>query len=332
MKMKTIYFIGIVLCLLAFSCGNKAITDNGQKSGEGYAKVSPDFNADSAYYFVDKQLSFGTRVPNTEGHTACGDYLVSELKRLGAELTEQKADLKAFDGTILKARNIIGSFSPEKKDRILLFAHWDTRPFADHDPNEANHHTPVLGANDAGSGVGVLLEVARIIQQNQPLLGVDIFFTDAEDYGAPSFAGYRGDGNTWCLGSQYWAKNPHIKDYKARFGILLDMVGAPDAVFAKEYFSRRYAGGVVEKVWSTARKLGYGKYFRDKDGGAITDDHLPVNTDRRIPSIDIIHYDENSDSGFGWYWHTLKDDMNTISKETLKAVGQTILEVIYKEK
>jgi hypothetical protein len=328
--MKNFYYIIPVICLTALSCGNRPATESA--AGEVYAKVSPDFNADSAYYFVDKQVAFGTRVPNSTGHAACGDYLATELKRFGAEVTEQKADLKAFDGAILKARNIIGSFSPDNEVRIMLMAHWDTRPFADQDANPANYNKPVPGANDAGSGVGVLLEIARVIQQQEPAVGVDIIFFDAEDYGAPSFADYNGSDNTWCLGSQYWSQHPHIKNYTARFGILLDMVGAPNAVFAKEYFSKSYAGSVVEKVWQTARNLGYGQYFKDKAGGAVTDDHLPVNANRHIPSIDIIQYDEDTGSGFGWYWHTVNDNMSNIGKETLKAVGQTVLEVVYKEK
>lgn len=317
--------------LLACSCGQKTV-NNTSSVTQDYKQVSPDFNSDSAYYFVDKQVAFGPRVPNSEAHKACGDYLVAELERFGATVTQQKADLKAFDGTILHARNIIGTFNPEKTDRILLFAHWDTRPFSDKDPDDKNYHTPVQGANDGASGVGVLLEVARILQEKTPDLGVDIIFFDAEDYGAPAFAHDIPSGEGWCLGSEYWSKNPHVPGYKARFGILLDMVGAPDATFYKEAISRQYAQGIVEKVWSTARDLGYGRYFVDKNGGGITDDHVPVNENRGIPSIDIIQYDLNTDSGFGWYHHTTKDDMNNISKETLKAVGQTVLEVVYKEK
>lgn len=317
--------------LLACSCGQKTV-NNTSSVTQDYKQVSPDFNSDSAYHFADKQVAFGPRVPNSEAHKACGDYLVAELERFGATVTQQKADLKAFDGTILHARNIIGAFSPEKTDRILLFAHWDTRPFSDKDPDEKNYHTPVQGANDGASGVGVLLEVARILQEKTPDLGVDIIFFDAEDYGAPAFAHDIPSGEGWCLGSEYWSKNPHVPGYKARFGILLDMVGAPDATFYKEAISRQYAQGIVEKVWSTARDLGYGRYFVDKNGGGITDDHVPVNENRGIPSIDIIQYDLSTDSGFGWYHHTTKDDMNNISKETLKAVGQTVLEVVYKEK
>lgn len=328
-SIKGIALSCMVLTLLACGCGKKASNnDNSVKKADAYAKVSPDFNSDSAYVYVDKQVAFGPRVPNTKEHTACGDYLVSELKRFGADVTEQKADLKAYNGTILHSRNIIGSFDKENPNRVLLFAHWDTRPFSDQDPDESKHRTPLLGANDGASGVGVLLEVARAIQAKSPEVGVDIIFFDAEDYGDPDGP----DMNSWCLGSQYWSKNPHIPNYKARYGILLDMVGAPDATFYKEEFSKYNAAGVLEKVWKTGRDLGYGRYFVDRDGGSVMDDHVPVVQNRGIPSVDIIQYDPNSNSGFGWYWHTQKDDMSNINKETLKAVGQTVLEVVYKEK
>ena len=329
MKVKNVALFSFMIGLVACSCGNKAVKNDAKQAS--YVQVSPAFDSDSAYNYVKSQVDFGPRVPNSEAHTACGDYLVSELNRFGANVTEQKADLKAFDGTVLHARNIIGSYNPENKERVLLFAHWDTRPFSDQDPDESKHRTPVQGANDGASGVGVLLEVARALHEKAPNVGVDIIFFDAEDYGTPEFADAPA-GDWWCLGSQYWAKNPHDPNYKARFGILLDMVGAPDATFTKEYYSRQYANSIVEKVWSTARDLGNGKYFVDKDGGGIIDDHIAVNQDRKIPSIDIIQNDPSTPSGFGWYWHTSKDDMNSIDKNTLKAVGQTVLEVVYKEK
>lgn len=327
--MKGIALSCIAVSLLACGCGKKVSSnDNSIKKADTYEKVSPDFNSDSAYVYVDQQVAFGPRVPNTKEHAACGDYLASELKRFGADVTEQKADLKAYDGTVLHARNIIGSFDKENPNRVLLFAHWDTRPFSDQDPDASKHRTPLLGANDGASGIGVLLEVARAIQTKSPDVGVDIIFFDAEDYGDPDTP----DMNSWCLGSQYWSKNPHVPNYKARYGILLDMVGAPDATFYKEEFSKYNAGGIVEKIWRTGRDLGYGRYFVDRDGGSVMDDHVPVSQNRGIPSVDIIQYDPNSNSGFGWYWHTQKDDMSNINKETLKAVGQTVLEVVYKEK
>jgi len=290
----------------------------------------PSFSADSAYRFVEEQVNFGPRVPNTDAHKACADYLVNTLESYGAVVIEQKVKLRAFNGDILDANNIIASYKPEAKQRILLFAHWDTRPWSDHDPDPANNNKPVLGANDGASGVGVLLEIARNIGTSSPRLGVDIIFFDAEDYGAPE--NYTGNAeDSWCLGSQYWAKNPHVSPYAARFGILLDMVGAPDATFYRDQISEHFAANVVSKVWDKALNLGFEKYFVNKPGGAITDDHLYVNQIAGIPSIDIIHYNPDNQHGFGDYWHTVNDDMRNIDKQTLFAVGTTVMQVVYNE-
>lgn len=288
----------------------------------------PDFNADSAYMYVANQVAFGPRVPNTPAHKACGDYMAAELKRFGAKVYEQEMVLTAYDNTSLQARNVIGSFNPDSSKRILLFAHWDSRPYSDHDADPANHRKPLDGADDGASGVGALLEIARQIGQQDPGVGIDIIFFDAEDYGTPTFVDdYKED--TWCLGTQFWAKNPHVPNYKAEYGILLDMVGAKNAAFFKEQTSMRYAARIVDLVWSTARNLGYGKYFINSAAGAITDDHEYVIKGRNIPCIDIINLDPESNTGFGAYWHTQKDNMDNIDRKTLKAVGQTVLEVIY---
>lgn len=331
MSIKNVFIISSLFLFIACGCNKKS--SNTTTTVNAYQQISPDFNADSAYSYVDKQVSFGYRVPNTAEHVACGDYLVSELGRHGAQVQEQKMVVTAYNGTKLNARNIIGSYGIDKKNRVLLFAHWDTRPYSDQDPNPDNHRKPLLGANDGASGVGVLLEIARVLQSKNPEVGVDIIFFDAEDYGTPEFEkSNEATDHTWCLGSRYWAENPHVPNYKAKFGILLDMVGAEGATFYKEYFSLKYAKNIVEKLWNVAGQLNNGRYFIGKDGGATVDDHIPVNEIRRIPSINIVHYDKDSDNSFFHSWHTQKDDMSNISKETLKAVGQTVLEVIYKEK
>ena len=293
--------------------------------------TAPSFNADSAYAYIDRQVAFGYRVPNMPGHKACGDYLAAELKRFGAQVYEQEMTLTAYDGTKLDCRNIIGSFNPEQEKRILLFAHWDTRPYSDEDPNPANHRKPIDGADDGASGVGVLLEIARQIGMKTPNIGIDIAFFDAEDYGVPEFAKeqYGNTSDTWCLGSRFWGRNPHKPGYKAQFGILLDMVGARDAVFYKEYISMRYAARYVDEVWEKARNLGYGKYFINANGGAITDDHEAVIEETGIPCLDIINYDPNTEEGFRAHWHTQNDNMNVIDRDVLKAVGQTVMEIIY---
>lgn len=318
-----------LLTVTLVSCGQKSTGETPPAEvKKAPASTTPAFQADSAYLYIENQVKFGPRVPNTQAHKACGNYLANELRRFGANVYEQEALLSAYDNTGLEARNIIGSFDPENKKRILLFAHWDTRPYADHDPNPANHRTPIDGADDGGSGVGVLLEIARQIGQKAPGVGIDIIFFDAEDYGTPEFVtDYKPD--TWCLGTQFWTKNPHIPNYHADFGILLDMVGAKNATFFKEQLSTMYAAKYVEEVWSTARDLGYGKYFIQAAGGAITDDHQYVIQGMNIPCIDIINYDPETEKGFGAHWHTINDTMDNIDPQTLKAVGQTVLEVIY---
>lgn len=319
---------------LLVCCGGAGAQSSAKADKEATRTVHvPVFNADSAFTYVARQVAFGPRVPNSEAHRACGDYLVAQLKAFGAEVNEQCDVVDAFDGTPLNMRNIIGSYQPENRKRLLLCAHWDCRPWADNDPDEKNHHTPVDGANDGASGVGVLLEVARQIQNQQPELGVDIIFFDVEDYGVPQFMNEFSSENSWCLGSQYWARTPHVQDYNARFGILLDMVGGKDATFYREGFSDEYASAIIDKVWSRAHAAGYGKFFPKQRGGYVTDDHLPINTIARIPCIDIIPMMPDCElSSFGDTWHTVNDNMQHIDRNTLKAVGQTVLEVIYNEK
>lgn len=327
MIIKSIYIL--LSATLMTACGQSKSSSNVEKQVVTAKSSVPDFQADSAYSYIEKQVNFGPRVPNTEAHKACGEYLTAELKRLGAQVKVQEMNLTAYDGTRLESKNIIGSYNPENKKRILLFAHWDTRPYADSDANPANYRKPILGADDGGSGVGVLLEIARQLGIKAPGIGVDIIFFDSEDYGTPEFYTDDSPTDTYCLGTQFWAKTPHTPDYKADFGILLDMVGGKNAVFFKEHTSMRYAPTIVDKVWTTARNLGYGRYFINAMGGAITDDHEYVIKGRNIPSIDIINYDPERENGFPPYWHTLNDNMSNIDKETLKAVGQTVLDVVY---
>ncbi len=295
----------------------------------------PDFNADSAYYFIEKQVSFGPRVPNTPAHLNCGDYLIARLKEYQSQVTIQEFQQKAYNGNVLNLRNIIGSFYPEKPKRILLAAHWDTRPFADKD--SVRKDSPIDGANDGGSGVGVLLEVARIISSIPPAnVGIDIILFDGEDYGEPdsyTLTTMNEPGKIWwCLGSQYWSENKHITNYMAYYGILLDMVGGRDARFYKEGGSMQFAKKIVDKVWKTASNIGYQEYFIRQNSPGITDDHVFINRDAKIPTINIVEYDPDSyDSYFGPYHHTHADNMNIIDKQTLKAVGQTLLHVLYNE-
>ena len=315
-------------CLLACS---PSVSRQPKTDAASNPSAIPHFSSDSAYSYIKRQVDFGARVPNTEAHKKCAEYLSGALAQFGAQVTEQRAVLTAFDGTKLNAVNIIASFNPGKKTRILLCAHWDSRPWSDHDPDKRNYNKAVPGANDGASGVGVLLEIARLISLQSPGIGIDILFFDAEDYGAPQDAG-SGMQDSWCLGSQHWARKPHAPDYRARFGILLDMVGAPGATFYREQVSDYFAKHVVDKIWSQAQDLGFGNYFINQRGGMVTDDHLYVNQIAGIPCANIIQYNIRSSSGFGHYWHTLNDTMENIDKNTLYAVGTTLLHVIYNEK
>lgn len=324
------------LCLLwgvVSSCGSSSakVKSESEEESTRAGVTVPVFDADSAFNYVQKQVDFGPRVPNSAAHVACGNFIATQLEKFGAQVTNQFVDLVAFDGTLLKSRNIIGAYKPDSKKRVALFTHWDSRPWADSDPDEKNHRTPILAANDGASGVGVLLEIARQIHQVQPELGIDLIFFDAEDYGEPQFYTGPHKEESWCLGSQYWARNPHVEGYNARFGILLDMVGGKDAVFYKEGYSEKYAPDINKKVWKAAKRLGYGSLFRNEQTSPVTDDHLFVNELAQIKTIDIIPTDPSGEHSFTSTWHTLQDNMDHIDRKTLKAVGQTVLHVIYNE-
>ena len=320
--MRNIMCIFSVILLLT-GCGangNAGSTDSLQTE-EVRTRAVPAFNADSAYSYVKRQTAFGPRVPNTAPHDATAAWLSSELKRHGAEVTEQKADLRAFDGTILKSTNIMGSFNPGMDNRLLLLAHYDTRPWADEDPDDSNHKKAIDGANDGASGVGVLLEAARIFGQQNPETGIDILFVDSEDYGT------EGDDTSWALGARYFAENPIKPGYRPAEAILLDMVGGKGAVFPAEYFSRQAAPGLDDAFRAAAARAGHGDMFPRNYGGAVTDDHVEL-IKQGIPAIDIIDYRVNE--GFCPTWHTMADNIDNIDKESLRAVGETLLHFIYR--
>ena len=327
--------IAIAAVMLLASCGEKpqpTPTDGPKKT-----VTIPNFNADSAYQFVAKQTEFGPRVPETDAHAACAEWLTAKLGEYADTVIVQDFRTKLFNGKGIDGQNIVGVFHPEAKKRIVLCAHWDSRPYADHDPDEANTHTPIDGANDGASGVGVLLECARLFKA-QPLpekLGIDIVLFDLEDYGphvddAEKY--YDDDLNYWALGSQYWAKHPHVYGYRAYYGILLDMVGGPNPNFPKEYYSQGYAATVSNKVWRKAFDLGYRSFFSNELGTAISDDHIPMNDIAGIPTIDIIDLQpESSNECFPEVWHTLNDNLENIDRNTLGMVGNVLMHVLYEE-
>ncbi len=320
-KIKLTY--PLLLAFLLCACTSK--TNNDTPSNETEKIIRPVFDEDTAFAYIEKQVSFGPRVPNTIAHEKCADFLIEELTRWTDTVYVQAFEATAYNGQKLKSKNIIGVFNKEQNNRILLAAHWDSRPYADNDADIANSRKPIDGANDGGSGVGVLLEIARQLHQQRPNVGIDIVFFDAEDYGEPQDERHLYEGENWCLGSQYWAKNPHLRYYKAKYGILLDMVGGKSAVFCKEGTSKYFASNIQDKIWNNAHKLGYAERFSNNVSNAITDDHLYVNSILSIPMIDIIEMPAYSSTGFNATWHTMNDNIDNIDKNTLKIVGEVVL-------
>jgi Zn-dependent M28 family amino/carboxypeptidase len=293
---------------------------------------TPDFKADSAYQFIAQQVAFGPRVPGSEASKNTLQFLVAKLKSYGWTVTEQPFTAFRYDGKKLEGTNIIAQFQPAVAKRILLAAHWDARSIADKDSVRKNE--PIDAANDGASGVGVLLEIARNLHEakNKPAVGVDIVLFDLEDHGEPD--DYTGEHktNSWALGSQHWATNLVPTNYKAYYGILLDMVGGKGAMFPHEGTSMQYAPGIVRSVWATAADLGYGNLFVDQDAFGISDDHTAVNEIAKIQMIDLIDLRaSNGGFEFGSFHHTHADNLANIDKSTLKAVGQTLLQVLYRE-
>lgn len=332
MNIKQISILLIVSAFFGFlSCNNQSKKKKEDINKKEVVRIQiPQFNQDSAFKYVAKQVSFGPRVPNTQAHKECALYLENKMKEFTPNVMVQEFKQRAYDGTILEGYNIISQFNKNAKKRILLAAHWDSRPFADHDQDASNHHEHIDGANDGASGIGILIEIARLLSSQSSNTGIDIVFFDLEDYGVPDFEDYSSN-ESWALGSQHWARNPMPFGYDANYGILLDMVGAKDAVFLMEYYSMFYAPHIVKKVWKKAAEIGHGQHFLFEDGGIVMDDHIPVNEILKIPMINIIHYDPSTESGFFPHWHTVNDNLDQIDPYTLGVVGEVVTHVIYTE-
>lgn len=325
--------VAILFYLFLCACTNPK---NEQTQNETYKQETkanklpaPQFNSDSAFSFLEKQVKFGPRVPGTASHEKCANYLFEKLKSYRLTTSFQQETVTTFDNKIFRLKNIIAEYKPELSKRILLCAHWDTRPWADQD--SVNKYKPFDGANDGASGGAVLVEIARLISASQLDVGVDIVLFDLEDYGQEQDDNrFPPQENTWCLGSQHWARNPHKANYYAEYGILLDMVGGKNPVFPREGTGYHYAPDIIEKVWSNAKNLGYGNFFIDAVGPQTTDDHLYVNQFANIKCIDIVHY-EIDKRNYPYYHHTHGDNINVIDKNTLKMVGQVVLETLFSE-
>lgn len=318
----------LLLSAFAWACSSEKTTET--KVPEVVVKPYPTFSADSAYAFIEKQVSFGPRVPGTTGHANTKAWIIDQLESWNWSVQTQDFQAKTYDGLTWDLSNIIASYNPQATKRILLAAHWDTRRIADKDTERIDE--PIDGANDGGSGVGVLMEIARVIGSGdlKPDVGIDIILFDGEDDGEPETARVRDNSQVWwCLGSQHWSQNKHTPNYSAYYGILVDLVGAKGARFYREGYSRQYASGILKKVWDHASKLGHSAFFINQDSPEILDDHFFVNEYAQIPMIDIIEF--SPQYGFGHYHHTHQDNLDLIDKKPLQAVGETVLFTVFQE-
>jgi Zn-dependent M28 family amino/carboxypeptidase len=321
--MSKVFLLFLAFSLLLVSCKE-------EKSSIPQAKlVVPVFNVDSAYAFIEKQIDFGPRVPGTDAQIACKEWIKSKMNAYGAKVIEQKYSAVIFNGEEKPGYNIMAQFNPNVKNRVLLAAHWDTRMVADKDEDESKRNDAIDGADDGASGTAALIEIARLLQ-SEPMknMGVDILFFDLEDQGGLDGVGE--EESTYALGSLYWSENVVPTGYKAEFGILLDMIAAKGATFGIEEYSKKYAGMYLDKIWSTAKKMGKGHLFQDYEAGAIGDDHVNV-IKAGIPMVDIINRPMKTKHGFGHYHHTHKDDISIIDKSILQSVGQVVTTVIYRQ-
>lgn len=331
LTMNNVQLIKIILVILipvlmSSSCQTKK-EDTTTETVSTTTISKPSFSSDSAYYFIQQQLEFGARVPGTAAQQKCAAYFERKLKNYGAAVIMQKTNVIVYNGKSVPCINVIASYNPEVKRRLLLCTHWDSRPFADRDDSAVAN--PILAADDGASGAALLLEIARQLQSKNPEIGVDLIFLDVEDYGQPEYELNQKQGDFYCLGTQYWSKNPHVPNYKAENGILLDMVGAKGATFTYEGVSMQYAPDFMKQVWRNAAQLGYSNYFIKELTDQIIDDHYYINTMTKIPTIDIINRTYTTRTGFAVHWHTHEDDIDIIDKLTLQAVGETVLATIY---
>jgi len=306
----------LLLCLCILSCGNGKQQPPARPTREAQNVQVPEFDGKLAFEQLTRQTSFGPRVPGTSAHDECLKYLQTTLQNYGATVTLQPFDHTGYSGELLKMTNVVASFNSVAATRILLIAHWDSRPQADQEQDASKRSLPILGANDGASGVAILMEIARHLRNNPPATGIDMLLVDGEDYGR------EGDLDNYLLGTKYFVD--HLPPgFKPAFGILLDMVGDKDLEIPKEPNSLQYAPDIVELIWSTAKSMGVYQ-FSDRIQRPVIDDHLPLN-EAGIKTVDLIDFDYPQ-------WHTTGDTPDKCSPESLQAVGRVLMQVLYSQR
>jgi glutaminyl-peptide cyclotransferase len=302
----------LLLPLLLAACGDVGSEVPAERMADRAA-----FDGRSAFELLERQVAFGPRVPGTAGHQAQLEWMREYLEARADTVLEQPFTHGTAAGETLRLTNLFARFQSDAPQRILLLAHWDTRPAADQDPDPANRHLPVPGANDGASGVAVLLELAEMFRSQPPPVGVDLLFTDGEDYGPET--------EDMFLGARHFAANlppGYQPGYQPMYGVLLDMVADRNPRFPIEGYSHQYAADVARRVWELARQLGYADVFPREVGQPILDDHVPLN-EAGIRTINIIDFDYP-------YWHTMHDVPANTSAETLRIVGEVVAELVYR--
>lgn len=285
--------------------------------------IIPTFEANNAYQYIKEQIKFGPRNPNSMAHAAALNYLTNTLNKFTQTVIKQPFTYTGYNGEKLQLTNVIAKFNPKNKNRIMICAHWDSRPRSEHAKDPTKRKLPVLGANDGASGVGVILELARILSENKINYGIDLVLFDGEDYGLES------DLTNFSLGSKYYSSKIINETYPA-FAVLLDLVGDKEAQFLIEKNSKDYAPDIVNMFWNKASEIGADK-FSFGVSEPIYDDHIPLNQ-AGIRTIDIIDSEligANTSVERRNYWHSDKDTIDNIGVETLQQVGDVLTNIIY---
>jgi glutaminyl-peptide cyclotransferase len=317
-----LFYLALMITGILYGCGNEQPKNRTETpASQPKPKIEvPTFDGKSAFNYLTAQTDFGPRNPGSPGHQQCLTYLQFEMQKYADAVNAQPFTLNGYDGEVLNLTNVISSFNLQATKRVLLIAHWDTRPRADNEKDPKKRDKPILGANDAASGVAVFLEMARHFKASPPPIGIDVLFVDGEDYGK------EGDTEKYLLGARYFAQ--HLpQGFNPMFGILLDMIGDKTLEIKKEQYSMEYAPDIVNLVWGTAHELGVLQFSEDIQA-AVIDDHLPFNV-AEIKTIDLIDFAYPDTSNR--YWHTAEDTPDKCSAESLEAVGKVLMHVIYRQ-
>jgi glutaminyl-peptide cyclotransferase len=318
-RLLSFLMLPAVCCLISCTGDqSKQVQKPSKRAPTARVTPAPDFSGKEAFDYLIAQTDFGPRNPGSSGHRACLDYLVGELEHFADAVNHQEFTHTGSRGEQISLTNIIASFNLPATNRVMLCAHWDTRPWADQDKDPKKREKPIIGANDGASGVAVLLQLAKLMKQSRPPIGVDILLFDGEDLGQ------KNDLTNFALGSKYFAAHRSPR-FNPQYGILLDMIGDEQLEIPKEPNSLRYAPEVVQYVWTTAENLGLNE-FTDDTSADIYDDHIPLN-EAGIKTIDLIDFNYPDHSNR--YWHTSEDTPNKCSPSSLQVVGTLLVHLIY---